>query len=267
MVNMISNFEKKNKTITITNIKIKNHLIIYASNCELKIEMNGKVTRYRQNSFISIEKGVSINCTIKRINETKKPCEYIVLDRDLLITIKDVCFCLNMINMDINSFGLPTDNKVIGFNSTATAVQLFREINKVNDMKKNALNLTTFIAGSENSTLLIQSILSSGIITFSDKLIKTFEQDLSKRWRLGDVAEIFNVSEISIRKRLDAEKTTFYQVLLERRMNKALQLLLDNELQVDMIAKKIGISSTSYFIKVFRKHFGVTPKCFLMYFR
>ncbi|HGC4909429.1 TPA: helix-turn-helix transcriptional regulator, partial [Escherichia coli] len=103
--------------------------------------------------------------------------------------------------------------------------------------------------------------------TFSDKLIKTFEQDLSKRWRLGDVAEIFNVSEISIRKRLDAEKTTFYQVLLERRMNKALQLLLDNELQVDMIAKKIGISSTSYFIKVFRKHFGVTPKCFLMYFR
>ena len=65
---MISNFEKKNKTITITNIKIKNHLIIYASNCELKIEMNGKVTRYRQNSFISIEKGVSINCTIKRIN-------------------------------------------------------------------------------------------------------------------------------------------------------------------------------------------------------
>ncbi len=46
---MISNFEKKNKTITITNIKIKNHLIIYASNCELKIEMNGKVTRYKQN--------------------------------------------------------------------------------------------------------------------------------------------------------------------------------------------------------------------------
>ncbi|WP_420209671.1 AraC family transcriptional regulator [Escherichia coli] len=29
----------------------------------------------------------------------------------------------------------------------------------------------------------------------------------------------------------------------------------------------MGISSTSYFIKVFRKHFGVTPKCFLMYFR
>ncbi|HHB0616348.1 TPA: AraC family transcriptional regulator, partial [Escherichia coli] len=39
------------------------------------------------------------------------------------------------------------------------------------------------------------------------------------------------------------------------------------ELQVDMIAKKIGISSTSYFIKSFKKHFGVTPKSFLMYFR
>ncbi|EHR9330681.1 helix-turn-helix transcriptional regulator, partial [Escherichia coli] len=104
-------------------------------------------------------------------------------------------------------------------------------------------------------------------IRFSDKLIKILDQDLSKRWRLGDIAEIFNVSEVSIRKRLDAEQTTFYQILYERKMNKALQLLLDNELQVDMIAKKIGISSTSYFIKSFKKHFGVTPKSFLMYFR
>ncbi|HCS0032305.1 TPA: helix-turn-helix transcriptional regulator, partial [Escherichia coli] len=91
--------------------------------------------------------------------------------------------------------------------------------------------------------------------------------DLSKRWRLERVAEIFNVSEISIRKRLNAEQTTFYQILLERRMNKAIQLLFDNELQVDMIAKKVGFSSVSYFIKTFKKHFGVTPKSFLMYFR
>ena len=62
---MISDFEK-NKAITITNIKIKNHLIIYTNNCELKIEINGKVNRYKQNSFVSIEKGVSINCTIKK---------------------------------------------------------------------------------------------------------------------------------------------------------------------------------------------------------
>ncbi|GJH96767.1 hypothetical protein ECZC10_46150 [Escherichia coli] len=61
----------------------------------------------------------------------------------------------------------------------------------------------------------MQSILSSGVIKFSDKLIKVLEQDLSKRWRLERVAEIFNVSEISIRKRLNAEQTTFYQILLE----------------------------------------------------
>lgn len=107
-------------------------------------------------------------------------------------------------------------------------------------IQKNALKLATFIANSERSTVLIQSILSSGIIRFSDKLIKILDQDLSKRWRLGDIAEIFNVSEVSIRKRLDAEQTTFYQILYERKMNKALQLLLDNELQVDMIAKKLG---------------------------
>ena len=151
MINMISDFEK-NKAITITNIKIKNHLIIYTNNCELKIEINGKVNRYKQNSFVSIEKGVSINCTIKKIDTTKMPCEYIVIDRDLLIAIKDVCFCLNMINLDIKSFCLPTENKITGFNSNATAVQLFREINTGNDVKNNALKLTTFIASSEKST-------------------------------------------------------------------------------------------------------------------
>ncbi|HCN9867469.1 TPA: helix-turn-helix transcriptional regulator, partial [Escherichia coli] len=157
--------------------------------------------------------------------------------------------------------------KIIEFNSNAVSVQLFREISSTKDIKKTALKLTTFIANSEQSTLLMQSILSSGVIKFSDKLIKVLEQDLSKRWSLERVAEIFNVSEISIRKRLNAEQTTFYQILLERRMNKAIQLLFDNELQVDMIAKKVGFSSVSYFIKTFKKHFGVTPKSFLMYFR
>ncbi|EFL4104415.1 helix-turn-helix transcriptional regulator [Escherichia coli] len=262
---MNSNVEKK--TLTITNIKIKKHFIIYTSNCELLIETNGNLNHYKQNTFVSIEKGVSINCTINKINQRKKPCEFIVLDRDQLIALKDVCFCLDMINIDINSFSLSTNNKVIEFNSNAESIQLFRSISTENDTKKNALKLATFIANSERSTVLIQSILSSGIIRFSDKLIKILDQDLSKRWRLGDIAEIFNVSEVSIRKRLDAEQTTFYQILYERKMNKALQLLLDNELQVDMIAKKIGISSTSYFIKSFKKHFGVTPKSFLMYFR
>ncbi len=190
------------------------------------------------------------------------PCEYIVIDRDLLIAIKDVCFCLNMINLDIKSFCLPTENKIIGFNSNATAVQLFREINTRNDVKNNALKLTTFIASSEKSTLLIQSVLSSGVIKFSDKLIKIFEQDLSKRWRLGNVAEIFNVSEISIRKRLDAEQTTFYQILLERRMNKALQLLLDNELQVDMIAKKLEYPVHHISLKHLRSILGLHQRVF-----
>ncbi len=237
MVNMNSNVEKK--TLTITNIKIKKHFIIYTSNCELLIETNGNLNHYKQNTFVSIEKGVSINCTINKINQRKKPCEFIVLDRDQLIALKDVCFCLDMINIDINSFSLSTNNKVIEFNSNAESIQLL-EVLVLKMIQKNALKLATFIANSERSTVLIQSILSSGIIRFSDKLIKILDQDLSKRWRLGDIAEIFNVSEVSIRKRLDAEQTTFYQILYERKMNKALQLLLDNELQVDMIAKKLG---------------------------
>ncbi|GJH75868.1 hypothetical protein ECZC06_54620 [Escherichia coli] len=53
----------------------------------------------------------------------------------------------------------------------------FLEVLVLKMIQKNALKLATFIANSERSTVLIQSILSSGIIRFSDKLIKILDQD------------------------------------------------------------------------------------------
>ncbi|MBE0719106.1 AraC family transcriptional regulator, partial [Escherichia coli] len=42
---------------------------------------------------------------------------------------------------------------------------------------------------------------------------------------------------------------------------------LENSYQIAQISNMVGISSTSYFIRLFNKHFGVTPKQFVSYFR
>lgn len=44
------------------------------------------------------------------------------------------------------------------------------------------------------------------------------------------------------------------------RMNKAEELLSDTNMKVNTISKTIGYKNDSYFIRIFREHFGVSPK-------
>ena len=81
------------------------------------------------------------------------------------------------------------------------------------------------------------------------------------------IADAFNISEVSVRKRLEAENISFYKILADSRMNKALTLLLDSDYHLSKIAKSVGVSSSSYLIKTFKHRFGVTPKQMSIYFR
>ena len=55
---------------------------------------------------------------------------------------------------------------------------------------------------------------------------------------------------------------TFKQFLIEKRMMKAIQLLLSKEQNYDVetIINKCGYANKSFFYKTFKKHFGVMPK-------
>ncbi len=43
------------------------------------------------------------------------------------------------------------------------------------------------------------------------------------------------------------------------RMNTALQMLINDEFTIKEIAYQLGYSDDAYFIRVFRKYYGVTP--------
>ncbi|MFL4364384.1 helix-turn-helix transcriptional regulator, partial [Escherichia coli] len=109
---------------------------------------------------------------------------------------------------------------------------------------------------------IIESIYISSMSFFSDKVRDIIEKNLSRKWTLAIIADVFNVSEITIRKRLESERANFNQILMQSRMSKAALLLLENSYQVSQVSNMIGISSVSYFIRLFNNHFGVTPKQF-----
>lgn len=74
------------------------------------------------------------------------------------------------------------------------------------------------------------------------------------------MADRLNVSEVTVRKKLESESTNFFSILLDIRMNSAFKLLVHEGLQVNIIAANLGFSSVSYFIKTFRSYYGLTPK-------
>lgn len=114
---------------------------------------------------------------------------------------------------------------------------------------------------------IVHSVVVSSAFSFTDKVRNLLSSDLSRKWRLNFVADVFNVSEITVRKRLEVEGTSFNTLLLELRMNHAMNLLQENEKQIHQISALIGINNPSYFIRLFKDFYGITPKQYVIYFR
>ncbi len=53
---------------------------------------------------------------------------------------------------------------------------------------------------------------------------------------------------------------TFKELLLEKRLSKAAALLLETQLPVQDVIGAVGYENTSYFYRMFRKQYGISPK-------
>jgi AraC-like DNA-binding protein len=78
---------------------------------------------------------------------------------------------------------------------------------------------------------------------------------------LEDVAANSRLSEHQIREGFKMKyNTSVYELVHEKRMLHARQLLLDSGLTVDEVAELAGYSTSSNFIQAFKRKFGITPK-------
>ncbi|HFV8764036.1 TPA: helix-turn-helix domain-containing protein, partial [Escherichia coli] len=66
--------------------------------------------------------------------------------------------------------------------------------------------------------------------------------------------------------KLELENVNFKKLLIDFKMKKAVFLLKTTNKSIETISSELGYVYTSYFIKVFRNYFGVTPKQFMKKF-
>ncbi|EMM4447247.1 AraC family invasion system transcriptional regulator VirF, partial [Shigella sonnei] len=83
---------------------------------------------------------------------------------------------------------------------------------------------------------LYTSISIASSLSFSDQIRKIVEKNIEKRWRLSDISNNLNLSEIAVRKRLESEKLTFQQILLDIRMHHAAKLLLNSQSYINDVS-------------------------------
>ncbi|WP_077619350.1 AraC family transcriptional regulator [Bacillus sinesaloumensis] len=98
---------------------------------------------------------------------------------------------------------------------------------------------------------------SEYIIVESLKYIDTHYRTAS----LYDLSERLNQTHYSLSKIIKkVTKLTFKELLQERRLIKAKELLEHTKIPVTHVAEEIGYDNISYFYRIFKKKYGVTPK-------
>ena len=58
---------------------------------------------------------------------------------------------------------------------------------------------------------------------------------------------------------LDLLIYSFLDILQDYRLKEAKKMILENQYKISEIAEKVGYHDISYFIRVFKKKYGVTP--------
>ena len=87
------------------------------------------------------------------------------------------------------------------------------------------------------------------------------DQNFAEQVSLQETAEHIGISPGYLSRVFHHEYgISFSKYLTALRLTHAVQLLQNHQLQIGEIALRCGFSSSSYFIKVFSEHFGVTPK-------
>lgn len=99
-----------------------------------------------------------------------------------------------------------------------------------------------------------------GLARVSTRVRRLVGVEATRRWKAGAVARQLGMSEATLRRRLERERTTFRRLLQEVRMGRALVLLQSSELPVVQIAFEVGYESVSQFSARFRRHFGQSPR-------
>ena len=151
------------------------------------------------------------------------------------------------------------------------------ELSKVKihfSQKRNGLRFPKFFLNCKNKNADQVSFQQALLYCENDKwrLVKENIRDLQKSIRsellynssngyptLPMIAERLNMSERTLKRHLQAQGTTFLQILADVRFTEAKKMLQHKQYSIQDIASIVGYEEATNFIRAFKKTFGETP--------
>lgn len=108
---------------------------------------------------------------------------------------------------------------------------------------------------------LVKKYSANQYAPFVRKTVAYIESDLSGDLSLAALAALLNINASYLSTLFHKETgKTVTEFVNEKRMELASRLLRTTQLQIQTIAQHCGMSDVNYFSKIFKKHYGVTPR-------
>lgn len=254
-----SGFGYRNATLGLKNIRFYNCMIIYIKNARLQIKTkDGVAITIPPDSICYFEKNVVIDAALY-VFGNGIPYEIFHINNDVLNSVNKVMEPLLFHSIKIKH----NRKKIFNHQVNETDQKLFETLKQSNLPQHRKIYILAYLLSKfSDIESLVYSLSVSTDTTFTEKIKMIIESDLSKSWRLQDVAKILHISEIAIRKKLEKENNNFNKLIIDIRMHNAAKLITTTEKHINNIAYDVGYMSTSYFIRNFKSYFGITPKQF-----
>jgi AraC-type DNA-binding domain-containing proteins len=250
-------------------VKPYQYTIIYTKNCifRIKEEKKHEEITIQKGGIVFIEKNLNIKINIiKDCNEDRY--EVHSLSNETVRRLLDVLTPVMCFPAERTAGNRNLHDKIHSIPGTEVNRELFHSVKHTKEEKKvNIYELAYLISKVDNPAAIYTSLCISASQFFSDRVRDIISSDTSKKWRLANLSEELNLSEVAVRKKLETESTNFNQLLLDIRMQKAARLILDENYHVNKVSLMVGMSSSSYFIKTFSTYYGITPKQFYLHYK
>lgn len=248
-----------NNMLVLKKIRFYNCAIIHLRNAQLIIRTkDGQKLYVPPESLCYVEKNTVIDVALNVLGKGV-PYEVYHLDNDVLRCICKVMEPLLLDPQRVNH----TQRKIFTCSIDETDARIFKRLIGSNVPQHRQVYKITYLLSKVNDIeSLVYSLSVSTDTTFTEKLKAIIEANLSKSWRLVDLANILHMSEVSIRKKLEKESNNFHALVLDIRMHHAAKLITTSDKHINSIANVVGYTSVSYFIRNFKEYFGITPKQF-----
>ena len=131
--------------------------------------------------------------------------------------------------------------------------------------KQNVSPLRLQLKAFEMLTLLdeqsvLHTLLHGHKPSWKNRVIELIQSDLARNWQVSEVCETLNVSESTLRRNLQQEKSGFRNLLEDCRLLTALGMLQASYRPIAHIALDVGYVNQAHFSERFKNRFGLSPR-------